>query len=251
MEEKIPGLFRRSWGKCMQCGTISELEEYHGLDLTRNPEGKEKLLKGEFFQWSCPKCGMGMKIDTAWPCWYLDPEAKLGISLVPGIDSSEAEGELQMMDQDLEGLGRPDMKRRAVGNFYAMQEIVRAHDAGFDDRVVLLVKPLILGQLQSRGEVVWNGFFQGVSTPDPAEEPVHAVLYASLDPDGIPAYGQPIYWYDIHLTDRKVVHSGVNEVLFQMCQQMLEQSGAQPDDGRFHLYDLNWAIRFHDRMQQR
>ena len=62
MEEKIPGLFRRSWGKCMQCGTISELEEYHGLDLTRNPEGKEKLLKGEFFQWSCPKCGMGMKI---------------------------------------------------------------------------------------------------------------------------------------------------------------------------------------------
>ena len=40
MEEKIPGLFRRSWGKCMQCGTISELEEYHGLDLTRNPEGE-------------------------------------------------------------------------------------------------------------------------------------------------------------------------------------------------------------------
>lgn len=249
MEQNRGGLIRHSRCRCMQCGTISELEEYHGLDLTRYPEGKEELLKGEFFQWGCPKCGMGMKMDTAWPCWYFDPDGKLGIALVPGIDSSDGEDALQAMDRDLEGLGLPGMERRAVGNFYAMQEVVRAHDAGLDDREVQLVKPLIIGQLQSRGEVVWNGFFQGISVPEPDEEPVSGVLYASLDPDGIPAYGQPIYWYDIHLTDRTVIHAGANETLFLMCRQMLEQSGAQPDDGRFHLYDLNWAIRFHDRMQ--
>ena len=143
------------------------------------------------------------------------------------------------------------MKRRAVGNFYAMQELVRAQEAGIDHRLVQLIKPLIIGQLQSRGEMVWNGFFQGVSTPDPEEEPIHAVLYAAVGPDKTLEYGQPIWWYDIHLTDRRVVHSGVNQVVVQTCQQMLDQMDLPSDDGLFHLYDLNWAIDCHNRMQQR
>lgn len=241
----IPGLFRTSRSKCMQCGTISEVKEYHGLDLTRCPDGREKLLQGGFFQWHCPKCGM--QADTAWPCWYFDPDARLGIALAPGLDSSDAARALQAMDQDLELLALPGMKHRAAGNFYAMQEIVRAHDAGLDDRVVQLVKPLIIGQLQSMGKEVWNGFFQGVSTPDPSEEPIQGVLYASEGKT--PSYGQPIYRYDIHLTSRTIIHAGVNETLFQMCRQTLERLGAEPDDGKFHLYDLNWAISCHNRLQ--
>jgi len=153
------------------------------------------------------------------------------------------------MNRNLEGLELPGMKRRAAGNFYAVQELVRAQDAGLDERVLQLVKPLIIGQLQSQGEVVWNGFFQGVSTPDPAEEPLHAVLYASIGPDKAPEYGQPIYWYDIHLTNRNIVHTGVNQVVFDMCRQMLDRLGEEPDDGRFRLYDLNWAIGCHNRTQ--
>lgn len=247
MDEKIPGLFRSRQGQCMKCQTIGELREYHGLDLSRCPDGKEKLLEGKFFQWRCPKCGL--EADTAWPCWYFDPEAKLGVALVPGIDSSDAGEALQVMNRNLEGLELPSMKRRAAGNFYAVQELVQAQDAGLDERVLQLVKPLIIGQLQSQGEVVWNGFFQGVSTPDPAEEPLHAVLYASIGPDKAPEYGQPIYWYDIHLTNRNIVHTGVNQVVFDMCRQMLDRLGEEPDDGRFRLYDLNWAISCHNRTQ--
>ena len=32
-------------GQCMKCQTIGELREYHGLDLSRCPDGKEKLLE--------------------------------------------------------------------------------------------------------------------------------------------------------------------------------------------------------------
>ncbi len=248
MAENIPGLIRYNRSQCMQCKIISEVKEYHGLDLTKCPEGKELLLKGEFFQWRCPQCGL--EADISWPCWYFDPAAGLGVALVPDMDSSEGEDALRTMNRNLDGLVRPDMMRRAVGNFYAMQEVVRVRDLGLDDRAVQLVKPLIIGQLQSQGEVVWNGFFQGVSTPDPAEEPLHAVLYASIGPDKAPEYGRPIYWYDIHLTNRTVVHTGVNEVVFQMCQRMLDQMGVPADDGRFHLYDLNWAISCHNQMQQ-
>lgn len=246
MDEKIPGLFRYSRSQCAQCGTIGEMKEYHGLDLSRNPEGKELLLKGEFFQWRCDKCGL--ESDIAYPCWYFDPKAGLGIALVPGIDSSTGGDILSAMNQNLEGLAQPGMTRLAVGNFYAMQEAVRARDAALDLRVIQLVKPLIIGQLQAAGEVVWNGFFQGVSTPDPAEEPIHAVLYASMGQDRPPEYGQPIYWYDIHLTNREIVHTGVNQTAFQMCRDMLDR----PDegDGKFRLYDLNWAIDFHNRRRQ-
>lgn len=250
MEEKgrTPGLIRHSRSKCMQCGTISQVEEYHGLDLARHPEGKEELLKGAFFQWRCPKCGM--EADTAWPCWYSDPQAGLSIALVPGIDSSTGAEAVQAMNRNLEGLGLPGMTRRTAGNFYAMQELVRAQDLGLDHRVIQLMKPLMIGQLQSAGEVVWNGFFQGVSTPDPESEPLHAVLYASIGPNKAPEYGQPVYWYDIHLTNRKIVHTGVNQVIFDMCRQMLDRLGEGPDDGTFRLYDLNWAISCHNRLQQ-
>lgn len=248
MEQNKGGLLRYSRSQCMQCKTISQLEQYHGLDLSRYPDGKEKLLEGGFFHWRCPKCGL--EADTAWPCWYFDPEEKLGVALVPDLDSSGGDGALQAMNQDLEHLALPGMRHRAVGNFFAMQEQVRARAAGLDDRVIQLVKPLIIGQLQSAGEVVWNGFFQGVSVPDPAEEPVHAVLYASIGPDKTPEYGRPIYWYDIHLTSRNIIHTGVNEAVFQICRGMLERLDLQPDDGAFHLYDLNWAISCHNRMQQ-
>lgn len=246
MDEKIPGLIRYSKSQCAKCGTVSQTREYRGLDLSKNPEGKAQLLQGEFFQWRCPKCGL--EADAAYPCWYFDPEAKLGVCLVPGIDSSSADSALQAMNRNLEGLALPGMTHRAAASFYAMQEIVRAHEAGLDLRAVQLAKPLIIGQLQSMGKEVWNGFFQGVSTPAPGEEPVQGVLYASQSQE--PEYGQPVYWYDIHLTSRTVIHTGVNETLFQMCRQMLDRLGEQPDDGSFRLYDLNWAISCHNRLQQ-
>lgn len=242
---KIPGLIRYSRSQCGRCGAAVQVEQYHGLDLSLTPEGKQALLEGKFFQWRCPQCGL--EGETGYPCRYFDPDKKLGIVLVPDLDSTGAEQALQAMNRGLEGLSLPGMTHRAAGNFYAMQEVVRAFDAGLDDRVLQLIKPIIIGQLQAQGETVWNGFFQGVSTPDPKEEPIPAVLYASLDKDSPAEYGQPIYWFDIFLTNRTIVHTGVNETLFQMCRSILDSSGLPGDDGRFHLYDLNWGIGFPER----
>lgn len=95
------------------------------------------------------------------------------------------------MNRNLERLELPGMKRRAAGNFYAVQELVRAQDAGLDERVLQLVKPLIIGQLQSQGEVVWNGFFRGYpprtpprspSTPSSTLPPVRARPRSTVSP---------------------------------------------------------------------
>lgn len=251
MEQSIavPGLRRRRRGRCQQCGEVSELLEYHGFDLVSNPGGKVVLEEGEFFKWRCPKCGF--ETDIAYPCWYLDPHAKLGVALIPDLTTGSEGDALQRMDQRLGELGRPDMIYRAVGTFFAVQELVHIRDADLDDRVIQLIKPLLIGQLQSQGEVVWNGFFVGAGKAAPGEqEPLNGVLYASEGPDMSP-YGKTIYWFDIHLTNRQVVRMGANEVLFRLCQGLLERTGnAGPDDGRFHLYDLNWAINVHNWMQQ-
>ena len=66
----------------------------------------------------------------------------------------------------------------------------------------------------------WSGWRSGQSAPGPRPpapgpsglRPPPRV-YAATGPGKTPEYGQPIYWYDIHLTNRNIVHTGVNQVV--------------------------------------
>lgn len=243
MDKKHPGGMRYSKGQCAHCGAVTEVKEYHNLDCSRDPDVKGLLMSEErFFEWKCPECGM--KGFFSYPCWYFDPEKGLGIALIPNIDSTTGDRALQRMNANLRGLARPGITHRAVGNFLAMQEQIAAREYGLDDRTVQLAKPLIIGQLQSEGKQVWNGYFVQI-LEDTGGEPIPGVLYMS--PAGTePDYSKPVYCYNVYLTDYTPLAVGVNEHAFRLCQEQLELSGAQPDSGEFQLYDLNWAIDFYN-----
>lgn len=234
---------RYSKGRCTSCGTSIEVKAYHDLDRSQNPDIMRVVMEEDFFMWECPQCGQ--KGHIAYPCWYFDPEEGLGVALVPGIDSSTGAAVLQGMNRNLEGLVQPNITRRAVENFLALREQIAARHFGLDDRTVQLVKPLIIGQLQMEGKEVWNGYFVRI-LEDPGEEPIPGVLYMGSEGEEMD-YSRPVYCYNIFLTDHTPMAMGVNEHAFQLCQELLDQSGAPPDDGRFHLYDLNWAIDVHNR----
>ena len=244
MDEK--SLIRYSKGRCASCGTIMEVKEYHDLDRSRNPDITGVLMEEDFFMWECPQCGRRGHI--AYPCWYFDPEEELGVALVPDIDSSTGAAALQGMNRNLEGLVQSNITRRAVGNFLALREQIAARYFGLDDRTVQLAKPLMIGQLQEEGKEVWNGYFVQI-LEDLGEEPPPGVLYLGSGEEEVD-YSRPVYCYNVYLTDHTPMAVGVNEYAFQLCQELLDQGGAPPDDGRFHLYDLNWAIDFHNRRQQ-
>ncbi len=234
--------------RCQQCGAEDEIVQYHCFDLTRRPGQRETLRSGAFFHWRCPQCGA--ETDFAYPCWYLNPEESMAAVLCPGLDSRDGNAAQRMaeMNRHLTDLALPGLVHRAAGTFYAFQELDRIAGTGLDDRVLQLLKPLLIGQLQSAGEEIWNGFFTGVLLPGvDAPLPAHGVLRVSLNGAKEAPEQETIYCFDIHRTDRTVLHTGVNDGAYHLCAQLLEQAGYGPDDGRFHLYDLNWAIGIHNQ----
>lgn len=232
---------------CQTCQMAGTGDQYSSIDLTVHPLWKEELLNGELFHWSCPNCGSA--IDLCYPSRYLDGEGKLGIVLRPGADTSGGNGDIELMNQRLEGMSMLGYLHRVCGNFFAMQELVRVRDGALDDRVIQLLKPFIIGQLQSIDLEVWNGFFVSVQNPVTKDTPLDDVIYMIENDDQEAAYGEPVYWYDIHLTDGKVMHRGINHTVYRLCMGLLEERGYGEDDGRFYLYDLSWAIGFHNERE--
>lgn len=241
--------------RCNWCGHVFQIMQYRNFHIDTHPQWHEVLMKGDFFRLPCPNCQN--PADISYPATYLDSHEKLGISLIPGLDSSEAEEELEAINKTAAPLIRPGMRRRVVGTFYAMQEQVLARELKLDDRVLQLLKPLIIGQQQSMGKEVWNGFFAGISCTGERE---NNAIYFSSRPGGQNTpeeeqakryleelYQEPVYHFDIHMTNHQVERIGINETAYQLCSQILAQAGYEEDDGFFHIYDLNWAISIHNQ----
>lgn len=237
--------------ECQHCGYTDQILQYRCMDISVHPEWKQELLQGEFFNWVCPQCGVYSELQ--YPCRYLDPERKVVVVLRPGLDFDDSQEVLEEMNENLGTLGCTGFLHRAAGNFFSMQEIVCIRDTVLSDKVINLIKPLIIGQLQSAGKEVWNGFFTGIGSPVPVDSQGRAeenVMYMSEEGDLNEAYKEKILWFDIHMTDRSIESCGVNMTAYRLCQSMLERSESSFDDGRYHLYDLTWAIDFHNQAYQ-
>lgn len=221
---------------CGQCSQTDQIMQYHCIDVSVHPDWKRLLLEG-FFEWNCPHCGF--RSDFSYPCRYLDTEHRLTIVLNPNL----SEETLEEMNSRLKGLVSGLYCRRAVNNFYAMREMVRIHELSLDDRVIQLMKPLIIGQMQAAGLEVWNGFFSHIENQD-EDRPVENIIYMKQDGD---SYCGPVYWFHIYLTDGSVSLQGANELIFKYCRNLLLQQGKESCDAWFHHYDLSWAIDFHNK----
>ena len=75
-------------------------------------------------------------------------------------------------------------------------------------------------------------------------------MYFAPSDNEAAAYGEDVYQFDIYLTDGQIAHQGINATAYQMVMDTLRCKGLAEDDGRFHLYDLSWAIAFHNSMRQ-
>lgn len=233
--------------QCQHCSNVFTTQRINCFDTLVWPEGRQVLDREDFFHPVCPQCHA--PADLGYPSRYLDRELGIAAVLVPGIENQDIDECLSQMNCLMDGLALNHMEHRAVGSFYAMAEQMRIHRHHLNDRVVQLLKPLIIGGLQSRGFEVWNGFFMGMTHPEKSEQ-LENTVYLSSQENAETVYTEDIYQFHIYLTNGDIIPQGINDTAYRICRNLLEQKGLAEDDGLFHLYDLSWAIHFHNSLQQ-
>lgn len=231
--------------RCQHCDSVFPAQRINCIDTLLWPEGRQLLDEGTFFHPACPQCQARTQIS--YPSRYIDREFGIAAVLVPGIESQNPDELLPYMSRYMDRLALDGMEHRAVGNFYAMAEQMRIHQYGLNDRAIQLLKPIIIGSLQSKGFEVWNSFFMDLLHPEGAEQ-MEDTMYMSTQENVEAVYGEDVYQFYIHLTNGDIIPRGINDTAYQLCMKILQDKELADDDGLFHLYDLSWAIDIHNSL---
>lgn len=244
---KSPWAVSRTTVQCQNCNSIFTAEMINSIDTFLWPEGREVLDEENFFHPVCPQCQA--RAEISYRSRYFDRELGVAAVLIPGIEGTDTHEMFEHMSAYMDRLALPGMEHRAVGSFYAMAEQMRIHKYHLNDRAVQLLKPFMIGSLQSRGFEVWNGFFTGVLHPKEAKR-MDDTIYFSLQGEDEAVYREDVYQFRIYLTNGDIIPHGINQTAYQICLNILREKGLVEDDGLFHLYDLSWAINVHNSLQR-
>lgn len=119
---------------CSRCGQQNKITIYRSINISENPELKEKVMNGNLFLWECPHCG---QVNLArYETLYHDPEAKLMIWLIPSGEISETQ--MAAITMHTKAMGGYTLRR--VADMGALMEKVLIRNSGLDDAVIELVK---------------------------------------------------------------------------------------------------------------
>ena len=119
---------------CSKCGQQHKVTVYRSINISENPELKDKVRDGSLFLWECPHCG---QVNLAkYETLYHDPIAKLMVWLIPSGEISETQ--MQAITMHTKAMGGYTLRR--VNDMGSLMEKVLVADAGLDDVVLEMCK---------------------------------------------------------------------------------------------------------------
>jgi len=139
---------------CPECETVFDVKKWDSVNVQINPEEKERMLSGDFFNHQCPECATISCI--LFTCLYHDMSSQLMVYLIPlepGKDPSEALGMIENVSQLLDDPSadllffKDGYKHRVVFHREDLMEKIKINDEGLDDRVIEVLKLIMLHQL--------------------------------------------------------------------------------------------------------
>ena len=119
---------------CSKCGQQQTVTVYRSINISENPELKDKVRDGSLFLWECPHCG---QVNLArYETLYHDPAAKLMVWRIPEGEISETQ--MQAITMHTMAMGGYTLRR--VNDMGSLMEKVLVSDAGLDDVVLEMCK---------------------------------------------------------------------------------------------------------------
>ena len=119
---------------CSKCGQQHKVTVYRSINISENPQLKDKVKDGSLFLWECPHCG---QVNLAkYETLYHDPAAKLMVWLIPSGEISETQ--MQAITMHTKAMGGYTLRR--VNDMGSLMEKVLIMDAGLDDVVLEMCK---------------------------------------------------------------------------------------------------------------
>ncbi len=119
---------------CPECGKNDSATVYELVNVTKNPELREKIVDLSLFSWTCPHCGAKRNLEQ--PLLYLDKQLEFAVYFAPVYD--------KYLEEKLElpkGLSQKTLSRlRKVSEINDLIEKILIYEAGLDDRIVELSK---------------------------------------------------------------------------------------------------------------
>lgn len=127
-------VIKEGYAVCSKCGGRTPIKVYSSINVSENPELKDKVRDGSLFLWQCPSCG---QVNLArYETLYHDPAGKLMVWLIP--DGQVSETQMAAITRHTRAMGGYTLRR--VEDMGSLMEKVLIHDAGLDDTVVEMCK---------------------------------------------------------------------------------------------------------------
>ena len=135
--------------ECPYCSHEQVFESYESINLTKNPELKDKIINEELFKMKCEKCGKEALI--AFPCLFHDVDKKQLIWLIGDYTQEQKEA----LDKDLKDSAKDDgerlfaesYNRRIVSSINELKEKILLIEDDLDDRVIEVLKILCVNEV--------------------------------------------------------------------------------------------------------
>lgn len=137
--------------KCPSCHEKSELTVWQSINAS-DSDLKSDLLKGKINVFTCGECGQKALFPS--PLLYCDDDKKLVISFSPQEDETKRHTLFEEIKKSSKESGElenyPDYNLRFVTSYNELLEKILIFDAHFNDKVIEVIKLLILMQEEEK-----------------------------------------------------------------------------------------------------
>jgi hypothetical protein len=131
--------------KC-SCGNLLTVELADSLNVKRFPDARSRILRGELHRAACAACGKTMTVEK--PFYYLDPDRGALFRVAPRQERhrwKEASTKLDAASSLVpDAITNGSRSLRVVFGMDELREKLLAQDAGLDDRVLELLKVMLI-----------------------------------------------------------------------------------------------------------